>query len=172
MPKINEFVLSNRARDALQGLEGFGRETGLLEQAHQETALHLAGVDGNDETDSGRVIQHRVTSGLMIDLIADAAKLADELPWLDAAETGHQAGREIETDSTSSFPRTGNDSPRFLRLAQYARMASLTISSASSKVSPWVTQPGKEGTRAMNPPSSADSKTTVRRTVLDATGSV
>ena len=155
------------ARPGLKRPEFVGRNARLLEQRGEQPALHLARMVRNDETRPAGLDQDDMASGLVVNAKAKLPELADELLGLDASQAaGHrglsrQAGTETRMDSTTSWTSLGTLSPCFFKLAQYDLMASRAMSSASSRVSPWVAQPGSDGTCAMYPPSGAFSYTTV-----------
>lgn len=62
----------------------------------------------------------------------------------------------------------GTGSPSDLRLSKYSSTASRILAKASSTLSPWLAQPGKEGTKAEYPPSASFSKMTFSLPLMEA----
>lgn len=91
----------------------------MLEEADEEPALHVAGVNGDRQADAGVVDENGVAAGLMVDAVACTGKLADEVLGADAPEAarGHAGTRTLMFSTTSSTSR-GTGSLCFLRLAQ------------------------------------------------------
>lgn len=152
----------------LQSAKFIGSDACLFKKSNEKPALHFASMVGNCQPRAIGAEEHDVASSLMINAKTCFSEFSYKFLGFDAAETTrHQAGTVTKTDSTTSWTSLGADLRCFLRLAQYARIASRTIFWASSSVSPCVMQPGREGTCATYPPSSAFSNTTVNLRTLD-----
>lgn len=128
----------------------------ILEDTGHEWALEIARMHRNDDC----------AAPLRMDEVVVAAAGAGEAPasaleYLDELFGGD--GREPLTHAMTvarSITGSGTGQPSASSVSRYPAIASLTLASASSRVSPCVHTPGRSGTETTKPPSSARSKTT------------
>jgi len=92
--------------------------------------------------------QHDVAAALSIDF---KANLATRLDAFCAGDDGQFAHAATSTNSTRS---SGIGSPRSRSTSSCNEIASRTLARASSRVLPWLMQPGRLGTSATTKPSS------------------
>jgi hypothetical protein len=91
---------------------------------------------------------HDVTAALTIDFKANLATRPDALRAEDDGQFAHAA------TSTNSTRSSGTGSPRSRSTSSCKEIASRTLARASSRVLPWLMQPGRLGTSAITKPSS------------------
>src|SRR5438552_2136419 len=134
----------------------FDGETCLTDDSAESAAVEFF-VIGNGGLRGRRLAnQDDVTAALAIDFKANLAKRLDALCAGDDRQFAHAA------TSTNSTRSSGTDSPRSRSTSSCREIASRTFTSASSRVFPWLMQPGRLGTSATIKPSSPGYKRTRR----------
>jgi hypothetical protein len=135
-----------------QLLECFDRQTCLLDDGFQGPALEVSMMkrEGYPEMRLVRMLEDMVAAGRVVHKQPGPLQDPEDLSWPEHGEPSAQT--VSSTTFTCSFTGSsrmgvsvGMGSPSLCRLSREARMASLAISRASSRVSPSVTKPGKAG---------------------------
>src|SRR5437773_232955 len=122
--------------------ELFYGQASLADERAERAAIEFF-VIGNGCLRGRRVADDNdVTAALSIDF---KANLAERLDTFSARDNGQFAHAATSTNSTRS---SGTGSPRSRKTSSCKEIASRTLANASSRVLPWLTQPGRLGTSA------------------------
>ena len=147
----------NRLENAAgRGVEVIHEHVGGPNQAPQGSAGDFPVVRNGKRGDTAASDQDDVTSALSRHLPSKRLK------YLDRFAAGHHAGLTHQAITSTLVVSTVSGSPNSARTSKHDAMASLAMAMASSRVVPWVTQPGMEGHSAIHAPSSSRSRVMVK----------
>lgn len=128
--------------------ELFDREACLANDCAQRAAIKFLVIGNRGLRGRGLANHCDVAAALSINF---KANLSEHLNTLRAGDDGQFAHAATSTNSTRS---SGTGSPRSRSTSSCKEIASRTLAMASSRVFPWLMQPGRLGTSATIKPSS------------------
>src|SRR5205823_3168809 len=126
----------------------FDGETCLADDRAECAAIELLMIGDGGLGGRGLANHNDMAAALSIDFKANLAERLDALCAGDDRQFAHAA------TSTNSTRSSGTGSPRSRRTSSCRLIASRTFARASSRVWPWLMQPGRLGTSATTKPSS------------------
>lgn len=140
--------LASRSSRLKECYKFVNREACLPNDCPQGTAVQLFMIRNSCLGRWGLANQHNMTTALPVDL---KTNLTEGFYTLSAGNYRQTAQAATSTNSTWS---SGNGSPRSRNTSSCNEIASRTLLRASSRVLPWLMQPGRLGTSATMKPSS------------------